>query len=623
MKTFPEKNDTMSFNSAPGVCLPLTLVEAETAADGTFKGRFRVRIIRAGLSGNGTFYPDAALRKAVPLFEGARVFVKSDSEHLTGAGKDVRNLVGRIVDASFIAGRGTDAGELQGVLEMIEPAGPVAVKIKEALDKGMASLFGFSIDAAGTASKGRIGGKAVRMVKEIAKVNSVDLIVEPAAGGQVLNLIESTGDHPMEDDELSASQVRNMVEATKLPDAAKQKLIRECGPPSKVTEAQLREAIVEEIEYVAKFTESGKVKGLGDDDYASTQLIEGRNEKVGGMLDAFFDPAHKDHRHARSFRECYVNITGDRGFTGLVRNCDQALLRESLGSQSFGDVLGDAINRRMVAEYRNQTVYDIWRQLTGNPVPVNDFRTQERTRFGGYGDLPIVAESDPYLALNSPTDEKASYAVAKRGGTEDVTLEMITNDDVGAIQRIPQKLVRAAKRTLSKFVLDFLKDNAAIYDGVALFHGDHANLGSAALDATSVAAGRLAMKIQPEKDSGDKIGIGPRFLWVPDQLEEAAVNLFRRNTEQDKTFVQSLTLEVMPVWYWTDTTDWCLTADPNDIPIVEIGFLSGNEEPELFIQDSPTSGSMFSHDKVTYKIRHIYGGTVVDYRGAYKAVVAG
>jgi hypothetical protein len=199
---------------------------------------------------------------------------------------------------------------------------------------------------------------------------------------------------------------------------------------------------------------------------------------------------------------------------------------------------------------------------------------------------------------------------------------MITNDDVGAIQRIPRKLVRSAKRTLGKFVLDFLRTNPTIYDSVTLFHGTHGNLGTAALDATSVAAGRLAMKAQTERDSVEKIGIGPRYLWVSDDLEETAVNLFRRNTEQDRSFLQSLSLEVMPVWYWTDSNDWCLTADPLDIPVVEIGFLGGNEEPELFVQDSPVAGSMFTHDKVTYKIRHIYGGTIVDYRGAYKSVVA-
>ena len=39
-------------------------------------------------------------------------------------------------------------------------------------------------------------------------------------------------------------------------------------------------------------------------------------------------------------------------------------------------------------------------------------------------------------------------------------------------------------------------------------------------------------------------------------------------------------------------------------------------------KDNPTSGSMFTHDKLTWKIRHIYGGNVLDYRGMYGAIVA-
>ena len=65
-------------------------------------------------------------------------------------------------------------------------------------------------------------------------------------------------------------------------------------------------------------------------------------------------------------------------------------------------------------------------------------------------------------------------------------------------------------------------------------------------------------------------------------------------------------------------------ADPADIPGLEIGFLDGKEEPELFVQDAPNSGSMFSNDKLTYKIRHIYGGAVLvdGEKGTTKAVVA-
>ena len=75
---------------------------------------------------------------------------------------------------------------------------------------------------------------------------------------------------------------------------------------------------------------------------------------------------------------------------------------------------------------------------------------------------------------------------------------------------------------------------------------------------------------------------------------------------------------------WRDAKegDWVLSADPANIPSIEVGFLNGQEEPELFVQDNPSVGSMFTSDKTTYKIRHEYGGAILDHRAFYKAVVA-
>src|SRR5262249_48061281 len=156
----------------------------------------------------------------------------------------------------------------------------------------------------------------------------------------------------------------------------------------------------------------------------------------------------KEHRKVRSFKECYVAITGDRRVTGRPNDCDQALLRESLGATTLSNILGNSITRRMIADYNRPDRYSLWQQICRR-VPVNDFRSNERTRLGGYGDLPIVTEAAAYLGQASPADEKATYSVAKRGGTEDITLEMIRNDDVGVIQQIPLRFSRAAKRTLS------------------------------------------------------------------------------------------------------------------------------------------------------------------------------
>lgn len=656
-----------------------SFLEAASGENGAT--RFRIRVIRAGASGNANYYPDAVLREAVPLFEGARVLVKSDEDHLAGKGKDPRNLIGRLSNVAFVEGKSTDSGEIQADLEMIEPSGAVAVKLREAWDRGMAGLFGFSIDAQAKARKVNRGGRALREAVAFTRVSSVDLIVEPGAGGEVINLLEAQSNQ--ETDDMWRDQLLRMIEAhrpdllkgkdvaqmsdadletvlreamsaatnpaatggvtaadlsatvqmiearaearaiiaeSSLPDAAKTRLKDRFATAETFTVETVREAVKSEREYLASFAASGTVRGLGDD-MLRVQGGESRFEKTQQMLEAFFDPAHKDHASARSFKECYVAITGDTRVTGQMGACDDALMREALGTTALTNVLGDAIHRRMIADYRTPDVYSAWREIV-SIANATDFRNQERARFGGYGDLPAVAQSADYAALDSPTDEKASYAVTKRGGLETLTIEAIKNDDVGLIRRIPTNLSRAAKRTLAKFVFDFIRLNPVIYDTKAFFHADHANLLTAALASASYAAARLAMLKQPEKDSLDPLGIGPKFLLVSSTLEETAADLFRRNTNQDKTFVQSLSPTIIPVWYWTDPNDWAVVADPLDIPAIEIGFLDGNEEPELFVQDSPTAGSMFASDKMSWKIRHIYGGAVTDYRGAVKSVVA-
>ena len=45
-------------------------------------------------------------------------------------------------------------------------------------------------------------------------------------------------------------------------------------------------------------------------------------------------------------------------------------------------------------------------------------------------------------------------------------------------------------------------------------------------------------------------------------------------------------------------------------------------EPEIFVQSMETVGSMFDSDQWTYKVRHIYGATVMDFRGFYKGTVS-
>jgi hypothetical protein len=635
------------------------------------QGRFLIRVIKAGESLNKVTYPAEVLREAASKFDGARVFVKADDVHVKGGGKDFGNLAGVLENARFSEANG---GEILADLVTIDRN--TAEKLREALRLDLTNKFGFSIDAEGRMSKR--GGRKV--ARSIDKVASVDLIVEPAAGGELIRMVEALDRNPNDykEDPMRARMIEairrvrpdytgeglddaavmadfreavgdaggtgaieaateaamakiRMVEAKadaklaiadcKLPAKAKEKLItRFAEATAPFSRDDVTKAIADEAEYLGHFVEGAKVTMAGLD-----IEVEDRSERIRGMLQGFFDGTGE----VKSFKEAYIEITGDKLVTGQLRDCDRARMAESLGvfreaidSSTFADALGDSITRQMQAIYTGETDLDAWRKVcrVGRAM---DFRTQERIRIGGYGNLPTVNEGADYTPLTSPGDDKATFAVSKRGGLETLTIEMIKNDDVGAVLQIPVELALAAKNTLYEFAFDFFRTNPTVYDGNALYHAAHANLFTAALDATQFSAHRLAMAKQTRAGSAKRLGLQPMFMLVPWELQETAYNLFQRGSNNDKTFVQAYNPEVIVPAYWSDGNEWVTVANPMRQAAVEIAFLDGKETPELFIQDSPTVGSLFSADKITYKIRHIYGGVIpVDgYKATTKAVV--
>lgn len=414
-------------------------------------------------------------------------------------------------------------------------------------------------------------------------------------------------------------------------------LVREMFATREFTEADVDAVIKSVREKSAKFIETpGAEHGLGIK--AGMQEID----KIKAGLTGFFmlDPnrpnPEKDDLKAlneelkgvprfRSIKEAYVALTGDVEVTGRVDRATR--LTESLQTTDWADIMAATMNRRMVRDYGMLNL-DTWRQFT-DIVPVSNFKQQERVRFGGYANLPTVAQGAAYLPLTSPTDEKATYTPAKRGGTEDVTREMIINDDVASISKIPGRMARAAAQTLHEFVYEFLNPatNPNIYTGTALYLAGQLNIGSAALasDGVALGAARLRMKKQLQGDNSKRLGIRARYLLVPPDLESVAYGLVTPaagvyNTVP--TFLQRLAIVPIVVDYWTDTTDWALAADRADVVGLEVGFINGNETPEMFVADIPNVGAMFTNDKITYKIRHEYGGAVTDFRAFDGSIVA-
>lgn len=287
---------------------------------------------------------------------------------------------------------------------------------------------------------------------------------------------------------------------------------------------------------------------------------------------------------------------------------------------SFTNIFLDAMNKTLRAAYDEApSTYQRWVRQASS---ASDFKTLNRIVFGEIGLPEEVEENGKYPEMTT-TDSKESYRVTKHGGIFSITLEMMVNDDMDAMTRIPRMQGNAMRRKINLDAYSILTDNAALADGVALFHASShgANLDSTALAEGALDTGYSVMMTQTGTDSSAILNIMPRFLIVPAALSATAYRLTGGGVIPESVSNVPLygpggprTLEVVVDGQLdgTSATGWYLAADNNVVDTVEITFLQGEETPVLDREDG------FDTDTIKYKIRQSYGIKAIDYRGLYQ-----
>jgi phage major head subunit gpT-like protein len=401
-------------------------------------------------------------------------------------------------------------------------------------------------------------------------------------------------------------------------------------------EAELEREFEGTRRMLAELSASGQIRGQGfERPQIGEQITEA--EKLQAAFDAMFGLEVNTARlgNVRAFasiREAYVRATGDPTISGYTRT-DLGLIRvdeaapipriteADTTTASFSYLLGTSMNKRLLKDYQAWPAE--WMKFV-TIVPIKDFKQQTRVRLGAFGSLSTVAEDTAYSTI-SLSDTAATYVPTKRGNLVTVSRETIINDDLMAIRQIPTKLAVAAAYTIAEFVYAFLSANPNIYDGNALFTSGapHNNLGNANLSTASMQLGVTAMREQANM-AGKRIGIRPKFLIVPAELEFVAMVATKSagvpgSANND---INPMLGYVEPIVspQLTNTSQWYMAADPTVIDTIEVGFVGGQVNPVLFIQDQPLYGLNFTQDVISYKVRHEYGGAVVDYRGLYRGI---
>ncbi|MCI0550524.1 MAG: Mu-like prophage major head subunit gpT family protein [Anaerolineae bacterium] len=322
-------------------------------------------------------------------------------------------------------------------------------------------------------------------------------------------------------------------------------------------------------------------------------------------------------------------------------------LQEAMTTSDFPFLFGDILDRQILAAYREWPT--TW-QNYAKRGRVRDFRTAKR--FGVYGADQVLGAvvgqkgEYPYEEINE--DTPFSLSVSKYGRKIRFGWETMINDDLDALKDQPERLGRAARRSEEKYTTQLFVDasgpHASFYTGGNKNQIITANGAATNNPALSIAALQDGFKVLAaiKDQNGEPIVIETVELVVPPALEITALNILNalqiEITEAGGTSAQKLIavnwmkgrtrLNVnpyIPIVASTanGSTSWFLFANPdNGRPALEVAFLIGHEEPEVFMKvpnqvrvggGAPdVMDGDFETDSIEHKLRHVFGGTRMD-----------
>jgi hypothetical protein len=429
----------------------------------------------------------------------------------------------------------------------------------------------------------------------------------------------------------SAAYLTLKLSEASLPAPVKKKLEKQFSGVVFAREA-LDQAITAEKEMLdALMPSTGVVVGAGE-----TRVVIAREavDKIQAALDKTFGvkvTGHDDIRPFRGLMHAYAQITGKSEFRDFEIRGYRA--EEAITSADFTALIDRTLNRRLTQDY-NEIDYEEGRliSLRGSAV---DFKLQEANRVGYYADPPIVdPETDDYLEAAKPGEESVTYKIQTRGELVKITRVIMRNDDLGAITKRINGRARAYRRGHARFVWSFYISNKNYkHDGVAWFAVGHGNLKTEAIAAAEIADAVTKLMAMTEPSSGEKIGLDRAMkkrlsLVVADTMWDKAKKINERqylDAAFDPNPVYKLFGEnnenIVELPLDADADNWGVLCNPADREIVEMKYLDGRTEPEMFLADQPTVGEMLVRDTLVYKDRFEYGGELVDFRNGVKSVV--
>lgn len=585
--------------------------------------------------------PAETLQRAAAKLEGVAVFV----DHVQGAEyPSVRDLVGVTFEAQYNAAR----QRIDGKLRLYQGAEWLAQLLDEVLadqsagevvpDVGLSLVFYGDHEQ----QNGR------RITRTITHVESCDVVFSPAAEGRIRTALSRVGRPAISRAGDNSSCMKGKGQGIMTEQAESRSLLEsllsQVERLAQVVQAEEQADIATLSQRVAALTqavagreERRAVRGFGVPHRTAATHISGQTEleRFGSVVDWLFGVPGTDLPDPQ-FRRAdliYTYLTGDYEFRGLF-DPERAMLATATTS-TLANMATNAMNKVIVAQMSALTFWR-WYERVAYVTP-NDSSLQEMqfVTFGGVANLPTVDEGAVYTEL-TVDDVKESAAFVKRGGYVGITRAMLKNSNIAQIQAIPRTLAMATVRSRSAAVSALFTAASGVgptlsQDSKALFHADHNNLDTVALDVDSWRAARTECFKHVDVHSGKALSVFPRYVLVPPDLYDSALSILGYGEgmpttytpeAQDRGFEDPRPVP-LAVPDWTDANNWAYLVDPQVYPVIHMSYSQApgggvHPGPELYAVVNEANGLMFTHDVMPIKVRDEFAVGVNGPRGIGK-----
>jgi len=354
--------------------------------------------------------------------------------------------------------------------------------------------------------------------------------------------------------------------------------------------------------------------------------------KLDGVENIFDEPtleaAHRRFRGGITLQELLLEAAGANGYTGrnfrearsVLRFAFHPELEAGFSTIDIGGILSNVANKFLLDGFFS--VERTWRNICA-VRNVSDFKTVTSYRLIGKDQYEQVQPGGELkhgtLGNETYTNKADTYGLMLSIDRRDMI-----NDDLGAITTVPRKLGRGSGLKINDIFWEtFLKNSAFFTTG----NKNYLEGAATALGIEGLTGGEVAFMDQVDAD-GKPIGIMPAILLVPTALSAMATQLFKSLEIRDTTASTKYPIanphqgkfraevsRYLSNSHYTgfSAKAWYLLADPNDLPVIEVAVLTGQESPTI-----ETAEADFSVLGIQMRGYHDFGVALQDPRGGVK-----